>query len=161
MIASPHSMRIEREIGRMQRRRRSHAGVATRNEIETSTSPSVTACPSLMWIFSTVPGSSASTGISIFIDSRITSTVPCSTLSPGLTSIFQTVPVMCAFASYAMGQQSSAGLPLHEEENSRLNLSAPTPLIQKLNKSHNKGFANAVELCDTAFSLVVTALSPS
>ena len=50
-------------------------------------------------ISSTLPGSSASTGISIFIDSRMTTVSPSSTWSPGLTSIFQTVPVMCASTS--------------------------------------------------------------
>ena len=42
----------------------------------------------------TVPSSSLSTGISIFIDSRMATTVPSPTDSPALTSIFQTVPVM-------------------------------------------------------------------
>jgi hypothetical protein len=45
-------------------------------------------------ISATFPSSSASTGISIFIDSRITTVSPSSTSSPTATSIFQTVPVM-------------------------------------------------------------------
>ena len=44
----------------------------------------------------TVPSSSDSTGISIFIDSRIATVSPSETVSPTATSIFQTVPVMCA-----------------------------------------------------------------
>jgi glycerol kinase len=47
----------------------------------------------------TTPSSSASTGISIFIDSRITSVSPSSTSWPKRHSIFQTVPVMCASTS--------------------------------------------------------------
>ena len=62
-------------------------------------SPSLTAWPSSTLISLTTPASSASTGISIFIDSRITTVSPSSTESPGETSIFQTVPVMCASIS--------------------------------------------------------------
>src|SRR6185312_10728978 len=47
----------------------------------------------------TRPESSASTGISIFIDSRITTVSPSSTCSPTTHSIFQTVPVMWASTS--------------------------------------------------------------
>ena len=43
-----------------------------------------------------MPSSSASTGISIFIDSRITTESPSATVSPTATSIFHTVPVMWA-----------------------------------------------------------------
>ena len=60
----------------------------------TNVSPSLTAWPSSTEISLTVPASSASTGISIFIDSRITTVSPSSTESPTATSIFQTVPVM-------------------------------------------------------------------
>ena len=42
----------------------------------------------------TVPASSASTGISIFIDSRIATVSPSSIASPTSHSIFHTVPVM-------------------------------------------------------------------
>ena len=42
----------------------------------------------------TTPGSSASTGISIFIDSRITRVSPSATSWPTSHSTFQTVPVM-------------------------------------------------------------------
>jgi hypothetical protein len=59
-----------------------------------SVSPSLTACPSLTRTASTVPAAGASTGISIFIDSRMTQTWPSATASPCLTSIFHTVPVM-------------------------------------------------------------------
>src|SRR5436190_4510559 len=65
----------------------------------TRVSPSETACPSSHAISATVPSSSASTGISIFIDSRITSVSPSSTSSPILHSIFHTVPVMWASTS--------------------------------------------------------------
>ena len=46
-----------------------------------------------------MPSSSASTGISIFMDSRITSVSPSSTSWPSWHSIFQTVPVMWASTS--------------------------------------------------------------
>ena len=55
----------------------------------------------------TVPSSSASTGISIFIDSRITTVSPSSTVSPTSTSIFHTVPVMWA-STFATRASSSA-----------------------------------------------------
>ena len=54
----------------------------------------------------TFPASSASTGISIFIDSRMTTVSPSSTSSPTATSIFQTVPVMWASMS-AMARHNS------------------------------------------------------
>src|SRR5262249_57740650 len=56
----------------------------------------------LQRISRTTPLSGASTGISIFIDSRITRASPALTAWPTATSIFQTVPVMCAGTS-AMG----------------------------------------------------------
>jgi hypothetical protein len=62
-------------------------------------SPSDTDCPSWQVISLTVPGSSASTGISIFMDSRMTSVSPSSTSWPTSHSIFQTVPVMWASTS--------------------------------------------------------------
>ena len=65
----------------------------------TNTSPSETDWPSWTRISATLPGSSASTGISIFIDSRMTTVSPSSTWSPTPTSIFQTVPVMWASTS--------------------------------------------------------------
>jgi hypothetical protein len=42
----------------------------------------------------TFPSPVASTGISIFMDSRITTVCPSVTLSPTATSIFHTVPAM-------------------------------------------------------------------
>src|SRR3954471_19775884 len=60
----------------------------------TRASPSDTDWPSWHRISATRPSSSASTGISIFIDSRITTVSPSSTVSPTSPSIFQTVPVM-------------------------------------------------------------------
>src|SRR3954451_13961409 len=65
----------------------------------TSVSPSFTAWPSSQRISLTTPASSASTGISIFIDSRMTTVSPSSIGSPTWHSIFQTVPVMCASTS--------------------------------------------------------------
>ena len=67
----------------------------------------------------TVPEAGASTGISIFIDSRITTVSPSETASPGFFSIFHTVPVMCAQTSVAISSPrawapaaaSSAGAP--------------------------------------------------
>jgi hypothetical protein len=62
-------------------------------------SPSETAGPSAQAISRTVPSSSASTGISIFIDSRITTVSPSAIRWPTSHSIFQTVPVMWASTS--------------------------------------------------------------
>ena len=77
--------------------REASAGGATRGS--TSVSPSLTAWPSSQRISLTVPASSASTGISIFIDSRITTVSPSSISSPTSHSIFHTVPVMWASTS--------------------------------------------------------------
>src|SRR6478609_2034629 len=63
--------------------------------------PSSTASPSLILISRTVPAHGASTGISIFIDSKMMTVSPSFTLLPGFASIFQTVPVMCALTSVA------------------------------------------------------------
>src|SRR6185503_2355406 len=82
--------------GRRPRRRRTAARAYSRT---TSVSPSLTACPSSQRISFTTPGSSASTGISIFIDSRMTTVSPSAICSPTWHSIFQTVPVMCASTS--------------------------------------------------------------
>ncbi len=62
----------------------------------TRTSPSLTDWPSSQRISLTVPSSSDSTGISIFIDSRIATVSPSETWSPTATSIFHTLPVMWA-----------------------------------------------------------------
>ena len=62
-------------------------------------SPSDTDWPSRQRISLTTPGSSASTGIYIFIDSRMTTASPSFTLTPTSTSIFHTVPVMWASTS--------------------------------------------------------------
>src|SRR4051794_14721151 len=72
---------------------------ARRYSRTTSVSPSFTAWPSSQRISLTVPASSASTGISIFIDSRMTTVSPSSISSPTWHSIFQTVPVMWASTS--------------------------------------------------------------
>src|SRR5690242_3572843 len=73
----------------------------------TRTSPSLTLWPSSQRISFTTPSSSDSTGISIFIDSRITTVSPSETSSPTATSIFQTVPVMWASTS---GNESSCAV---------------------------------------------------
>src|SRR3954453_2933188 len=65
----------------------------------TSVSPSDTDWPSSQTISLTTPSSSASTGISIFMDSRITSVSPSVTAWPTWHSTFQTVPVMGASTS--------------------------------------------------------------
>jgi hypothetical protein len=70
------------------------AGRRRRHSSTTSVSPSLTAWPSWQRISTTVPASSASTGISIFIDSRIATVSPSSIASPTEHSIFHTVPVM-------------------------------------------------------------------
>jgi 1-acyl-sn-glycerol-3-phosphate acyltransferase len=62
-------------------------------------SPSETDWPSSHLISLTVPSSSASSGISIFIDSRTRRVSPSSTSCPIWHSIFHTVPVMCASTS--------------------------------------------------------------
>src|SRR5690606_35760933 len=54
-------------------------GVGGAHSRTTRTSPSLTACPSLQRISFTTPSSMASSGISIFIDSRITRTSPSET----------------------------------------------------------------------------------
>src|SRR6476659_2085819 len=66
-----------------------------------TTLPSSTASPSLILISRTVPAHGASTGISIFIDSKMMTVSPSLTLLPGFASIFQTVPVMCDLTSVA------------------------------------------------------------
>src|SRR6185436_8687108 len=60
----------------------------------TSAAPSSIACPGVTLITVTFPSPVASTGISIFIDSRITTVCPSVTLSPTATSIFHTVQAM-------------------------------------------------------------------
>src|SRR3954452_5253937 len=72
----------------------------------TRVSPSLTDWPSWKRISLTTPSSSASTGISIFIDSRMTTVSPSETWSPTATSIFQMLPVMWASMS-AMARDNS------------------------------------------------------
>src|ERR1700754_3910325 len=55
------------------------------------------ASPSLTRISLIVPALGDSTGISIFIDSRIMISPSASTLSPGLSWIFQTLPAISDF----------------------------------------------------------------
>jgi hypothetical protein len=84
----------------------------------TSTSPSLTDWPSEQRISFTLPSSSASTGISIFIDSRITTVSPSETWSPTATSIFQTLPVMWASMS-AMARHNTRRVGAEPEHTRR------------------------------------------
>ena len=70
-----------------------------------STSPSTT-CSSV-----TVPACSVRTGISIFIDSRITSVSPAATGEPGVTSTFQTLDTISAWISSTATGTSSTSTP--------------------------------------------------
>src|SRR4051794_24190847 len=65
------------------------------------TSPSWTTSPSPTRSSVTVPASSAMTGISIFIDSRMTSVSPSATVSPWATTTFQTLATISARTSLA------------------------------------------------------------
>src|SRR5690348_3442730 len=71
------------------------------------TLPSSTASPSLILISRILPPHGASTGISIFIDSRMMTVSPSLTSAPACFSIFHTVPVMCALTSVATLRVSS------------------------------------------------------
>ena len=71
-------------------------GVQVAHSTTASTAPSSTAWPSWQRTSETLPATGASTGISIFIDSKITTESPTATASPTCFSIFHTVPVMCA-----------------------------------------------------------------
>src|SRR3954470_4577575 len=64
-------------------------------------SPSWTTSPSLTRSSETVPAASAITGISIFIDSRMTRVSPSSTLSPWETTTFHTLATISARTSVA------------------------------------------------------------
>src|SRR5439155_11968450 len=99
---------------RSQSRRR--AGALAGYSSTTSVSPSLTAWPSSQRISATVPESSASTGISIFIDSRIATVSPSSTESPTAHSIFHTVPVI--WASMSITPTSKLRSPLAPADNS-------------------------------------------
>src|SRR5882672_12016501 len=68
-------------------------------------SPSWTTSPSATCILVTTPGPSARTGISIFIDSRITRVSPSSTLSPSAATTFHTFATISARTS-ATGDSS-------------------------------------------------------
>src|SRR4051794_20642536 len=65
-------------------------------------SPSWTTSPSLTANSRSTPSLSATTGISIFIDSRITSVSPSSTASPVALTTFQTFATISARISSAM-----------------------------------------------------------
>src|SRR5690606_11321719 len=65
-------------------------------------SPSCTTSPSFTAICTTVPPDSATTGISIFIDSRMTRVSPSSTVSPAALTTFQTFATISARISSAI-----------------------------------------------------------
>src|SRR5262249_51234624 len=88
--------------------------VAAHRSRTTSTSPSFTGCEGWQRISFTVPASGASTGISIFIDSRMTRTSPAETFCPTATSTFHTVPVMWAGTSMEIRSFSGPGVVLQE-----------------------------------------------
>src|SRR5687768_6934847 len=69
-------------------------------------SPSWTTSPSLTLTDVTVPGASASTGISIFIDSRSTTVSPTSSRSPGPTTTFITFATISARISAVFGSRA-------------------------------------------------------
>src|SRR6266496_3756577 len=68
-------------------------------------SPSCTTSPSATCILVTTPGPSARTGISIFIDSRITRVSPSPTVSPSFATTFHTFATISARTS-ATGDSS-------------------------------------------------------
>src|SRR3954453_15119294 len=72
-------------------------------------SPSWTTSPSPTRSSVTVPETSASTGISIFIDSRMTKVSPSSTGSPAATRTFQTFATISARTSSATGAPLECG----------------------------------------------------
>src|SRR5215470_3245806 len=75
----------------------------TRPQSSTATvSPSCTVCPSATTISRTTPARGASTGISIFIDSRTITGSPAATESPVFAVIWKTTPVMWALTSSAI-----------------------------------------------------------
>src|SRR5262245_59062521 len=65
-------------------------------------SPSCTVWPSATLISTTRPARGASTGISIFIDSRTITGSPSATASPSLLVIWKTTPVMWALTCSAI-----------------------------------------------------------
>ena len=88
-----------------------HSSVAT-------TSPSCTVCPRSPGRSRTTPERGASTGISIFIDSRIRIGSPVSTLLPAPATIWNTTPVM--WAPHVLGHRLRALL-----EEPRVHLASP------------------------------------
>src|SRR5215813_5570583 len=76
-------------------------------------SPSWTVCPSATVISRTTPALGASTGISIFIDSRTITGSPAPTASPALAVIWNTTPVICALTSSAIERSFLDHLGVH------------------------------------------------
>src|SRR5215472_5087341 len=70
-------------------------------------SPSWTTSPSATASLVTLPGLSASTGISIFIDSRITRVSPSATVSPSAATTFHTLATISARTSLTPTPSSS------------------------------------------------------
>src|SRR5438067_925032 len=79
------------------------------HSITARTWPSRTTSFSLTRISLTVPATGATTGISIFIDSRMISTSSSATWSPGLASTFQTLPTSSAFTSVTRSAPAAGG----------------------------------------------------
>jgi len=65
--------------------------------------PSMTCPPSSTWMALTVPATGASTGISIFMDSKIISSCPAATTWPTSTRICHTLAVISASTSAMLG----------------------------------------------------------
>src|SRR5256714_15331902 len=99
--------------------------IRARYSSTTSVSPSLTAWPSSHRISATVPESSASTGLSIFIDPGIATVSPSCTLSPTAHSIFHAVPVICA--SISVKRTSTLRSPLTLTDNSHALRRSMTP----------------------------------
>src|SRR5213596_4323582 len=85
-----------------------------------TTSPSWTVCPSCTLISLTAPARGASTGISIFMDSRTITASPAATRSPGLAAIWNTTPVMCALISSAIERSLFDHLRVHPSYTERV-----------------------------------------
>src|SRR3954447_23351479 len=76
--------------------------------METRTSPSWTTSPSATLTAATVPACSASTGISIFMDSSSTTVSPARTGSPAATGTLMTLATISATTSTLLGARAMA-----------------------------------------------------
>src|SRR2546427_644151 len=94
--------------------------MATSYSSTATTSPSWTVWPSWTLISLTAPARGASTGISIFMDSRTITASPAATRSPGLAAIWNTTPVMCALISSAIERSLFNHLRVHPSHTERV-----------------------------------------